>query len=93
MNNSALREQNVFLYGRKRINVSGIKSVDSFDENFISMTTDSGEHLCVEGNGLVVKDVDLESGSVEAEGNVSAIFYESERAEKTGILSAIFKRA
>ena len=86
------REQNILIYNRSKISISGIKSVDSFDESFISMTTDQDEHLVIEGSGLTVSDVSLDSGKVDAVGYVSGAFYETATQNGGGIFSKLFRK-
>lgn len=86
------QEQNILIYNKSKISITGIRSVDSFDESFISMTTTDEQRLVVEGNGLTVSDVNLDSGKVDAVGNISGVFYESTVKNSTGILSALFRR-
>lgn len=85
------REQNVFLYGKNRLLVTGIVSVDSFDENGISATTASGESIVAEGSDVTVTDVNLEKGQLEAEGNFTGIFYMHGKTEARGLFSKFFK--
>ena len=61
--------------GRKSIKVFSIFTVDSFDENQISVTLKDGECLVIDGTSLQVRDVNLEKGIVEAEGTINGVNY------------------
>lgn len=83
-------EQNVYLYDRKKLSVTGIVSVDSFDESSISATTVNGEVIVVEGSGISVTDVNIEKGCFEAQGNFSGFFYTAGQTMNPGVLSRLF---
>ncbi len=65
----------VVLSERSHVKISGIASVDSFDEFQISATTTKGEYVVIDGNGMSVKDVNLDKGVLEAIGNIDGINY------------------
>lgn len=76
------KEQNIALKCRKSLVVTGIKSVDSFDENNIQITTEDGFVLFIEGSEIVIKDVNLDKSCVEAVGNFTAFYYDAERVKR-----------
>ena len=84
--------QSIFLYDRNKLSVTGIASVDSFDENGISATTIGGENLSVEGTGISVTDVNLEKQQFDAVGNFTGVFYSDIQKTKQGFLSSVFSR-
>ena len=59
---------------RRKIELTGIKAVDSFDEFAITLSVISGK-LCIEGEGLSITVLDLDKGLVCAEGKISAVIY------------------
>lgn len=59
---------------RRKIELTGIKSVESFDEYTILLSAD-GAKLTVEGEQLNITVLDLERGKICAEGIIGAVFY------------------
>lgn len=84
--------QNIFLYDRNKLVISGIASVESFDESGISAVTVSGETLIIEGSDISVTDVNLESRQLNAQGIFSGFFYNDDHKEKRkhSLLSSLF---
>lgn len=66
---------------RKEMKVLGVKEVESFDEGCIILHTVGGE-MTVEGSGLRVGTLDVESGVVSLSGRIDAVYYSNEQAEK-----------
>ena len=79
---TAHKEHNLNLYDRERFCVTGVSSVESFDE---------GSTLTVEGVNLSITDLDLEKGSVEASGLVTGMFYSDSSPVKRGFFSRLVK--
>ncbi len=86
------REQNILLYNREKIILSGISSVDSFNDAAITATTRDGDCVTVEGSSLNVRDVNLDKGVVEANGNISGFFYHGKAVQGSGFFGGLFKR-
>ncbi|MCD7867621.1 MAG: sporulation protein YabP [Clostridiales bacterium] len=59
--------------------VTGVRDVSSFDEKEILLLTEEGK-LLVKGEGLHVKQLDLEKGEVWLEGCVDSLQYISKNA-------------
>lgn len=68
------RAQNVILESRRRMSVSGVEEVLTFDENTVLMRTALGE-LCVRGTELKVERLAVESGDLVLSGQVSSLHY------------------
>ena len=79
-------KQSLFLKDKKVIIITGIESVDSFDEFKISATNSDGTFINVEGENLSIKEVNLDTGTIEATGNISGFYYE----EKTSLKNDSF---
>ena len=91
--NKTVQEQNVILVDRHKITVTGIASVDSFNDQLIIATTVNGLVINIEGTELVIKDVNLDRSQIEAEGNISAFFYETEtKTENLSFLRKLLNR-
>ena len=85
-------KQDVLLYSRRRITLTGIVSVDFYDETTVGVTTNLGETLVAEGNSITLSDVNLESGIVMAEGEFSAVYYTVRKTQKQSIIKRLFSR-
>ena len=80
----------VNLTDRRKIELTGIKSVDSFDEYSIVLSVLCGK-LTVEGEGLGITVLDLDKGLVCAEGKINAFVYsEKKEYEHIGLFSRFF---
>ena len=74
--------------GRNRLNVSGVKDVESFDEVMVVLITVRGT-LVVRGEGLHLKALSLESGEVAVDGLIDALTYEDETPPRRGLFGRI----
>ncbi|MBR1498002.1 MAG: sporulation protein YabP [Oscillospiraceae bacterium] len=77
------------LEDRKRLSLSGVEEVGSFDEREIVLRTSLGG-LTVEGEGLSISRLDVEAGNVEVQGHVSALRYDEPEAGGRGRLFGLF---
>lgn len=76
------------LSDRKKLTLTGITEVVSFDEDCVVMRTDLGD-LIVQGQQLQLKTLNPDGGGVCVEGEISALFYEQKRAG--GRLGRLFR--
>lgn len=76
------------LSDRKKLTLTGIAEVVSFDDTCVAMRTDLGD-LIAQGQGLQLKTLNPEGGNVTVEGEISALFYEQKRA--AGRLGRFFR--
>lgn len=83
--------QNVFLNNRCEIRLTGIQSVDSFDENRICVTCLDGVAAVIEGYQLSVKEVNLDQSVVEASGDIRGFFYDNSVSEKRSFFKSLFR--
>lgn len=81
---------NITLAARGRLTVSGVDSVESFDETSIVMTTTEGV-LVITGNGLHIETLSLDGGDLRVEGTVDSLTYEDESERREGFLARIFR--
>ena len=75
--------QKITLSDRKKLTVSGVSEVLSFDEEQVEMETVQGK-LLVHGRQLRLKNLKPEGGQLEITGVVEALIYEEPR-RKTGL--------
>lgn len=81
---------NLILEDRKKLSVSGVNDVGSFDEENIVVSTDYGE-LTVRGEKLHITKLSLEVGEMCIEGKVSGMQYAEVVEKSTGFLSKVFR--
>ena len=71
----------VTLEARKKLTLTGATEVVSFDECLVELNTDLGP-LIVEGSGLKLKCLSLDTGTVVVEGEICALRYEEPRRRR-----------
>lgn len=75
---------------RASIELTGVLSVDSFDEAAITLNVSCGK-LLIEGENLKINGLDLEKGRVIADGHINAVYYTGLAGEKnTGFFARLF---
>ncbi|HWR09448.1 sporulation protein YabP [Sporomusa sp.] len=78
------------LVDREELNVDGVVSLGSYDEKEIIMETEQGM-LIIKGDGLNIKQLNLEQGNIIVEGMVKGIIYEDEQRQRKGLLERFLK--
>lgn len=83
--------QNIIIEGRRKISVSGVCDVDSFDECDIVLQTNLGT-LSIKGEGLHINKFNVETGELIIDGDVDEVVYHDETAfgKKSSLLSKLF---
>lgn len=82
---------NIIMENRNKITVSGVNDVEAFDERAVTLDTIMGG-LIIEGENLHVNQLNVMTGELMVEGEVSAINYtELSNKNKGSILSKLFK--
>ena len=76
------------LLGRKKLTMTGVEEVVSFDETAVVLKTALGD-LVIQGSGLQLKELSPQGGQMAVEGNVSALSYEEPR-EARGWVRRLF---
>ena len=80
---------NVILEQRKRLNMSGVKEVKTFDEETVVLDTVSGM-LTIKGENLSIGSFSATSGELVAEGRIIALVYSDTDRDK-GMLRRLLK--
>lgn len=76
---------------RKNIIITGVKKIESFDEEEFLMETSMGS-LTLKGEGLEIIKLDTYQGNVSIKGKANSITYSDGVLEKeSGLLSKLFK--
>jgi len=84
---------NVIMENRKRISISGIEDVESFDEDSIILYTELGT-LQIKGEDLHINKLSVESGEVMVEGEIDSLTYSDSDGSKNkgiGFFGKLFK--
>ncbi len=81
---------NVIMEGRRRVSVSGVDDVGSFDECEIVIGTTKGI-LTVRGQDLHIEKLSLDSGDIIMEGDIDSLSYEDDVRKSGGFLNRLFK--
>lgn len=84
-------QHNVIMEERKKLVLSGVLEVISFEEDNAELKTTLGD-LTVRGSDFKMENYNSETGDLNISGNVYAFVYTNDNAEnKGGILKRIFK--
>ena len=89
----SLRGHKIIMTGRKSIQITGVKDVKAFDEKEVELETLAGM-LNVKGDGLHVRNLNLERGEVDMEGLINNLTYTdvtSFKKKSESLLSRMFK--
>lgn len=83
---------NVILENRKKLALTGVIEVISFDEEKILLNTKLGA-LTIKGSGLKMNKLDVQNGDVIIVGDICYIVYSGKEAkrEKESIIGRLFK--
>ena len=81
--------QNIIIEDRKKLTLSGVKDVISFDDETLLLETVLGR-LTLKGAGLHIVNFDTASGDLFAEGKIYAAVYTSDE-KNGGFFSRVFR--
>ena len=76
-----IRSHSIHIDDRRLISVTGVKDVDSFNEQFVQLLTEAELHIT---------KLNLDEGQVMLEGEISALEY-AEGEERGSLLGRIFR--
>lgn len=83
--------QNIILENRRKLNVSGVEDVDSFDEDSVVLFTEAGT-LIVKGQELHINKLSVETGDVIIDGDIISLTYtDSEKGKKGNFFTGLFR--
>ncbi|GEL78251.1 sporulation protein YabP [Tenuibacillus multivorans] len=86
------RNHEMKLINRKRLEITGVKDVDSFDtEEFLLQTTLG--YLLIRGENLHMKNLDVEQGLLTIQGKIGTFSYidDHQGHKGKGFLNKLFK--
>lgn len=78
------------LTDRKNIIISGIKKINSFDENEFDLDSVMGS-IIIKGNNLEMIKLDTIEGNVSIKGQINSFIYAESKDRDTSILAKLFK--
>jgi len=86
------REHHLQLDNRKNLELTGVKEVDSFDNEEFLLETVMG-YLIVRGQNLQLKNLDVQEGLVTIEGKIYELSYVDDHYEEKakGFFSKLFR--
>ena len=84
-----IRAHSIHIDNRELISVTGVKDVDSFNEQEVELLTEAGE-LRIEGNELRITKLSLDEGQVIVEGEIVALEYAEAPVERGSLFSRMF---
>lgn len=80
----------VSMEDRKKITLTGVRDVDSFDEQTITLVTDFGE-LSLRGTELHIGKLSTDSGEMTVEGKIDALIYSEDAPRQSGFFGRVFR--
>ena len=85
-------KSNLALEDRKKLTLSGVIEVISFDDQKIDLTTKLG-NLTIKGEELKMNKLDVQNGDIIIAGSIASIVYNGKVAKKSNesIISKLFK--
>ena len=82
---------NILMVDRKKISLSGVVDIHSFDDELILAETQCGI-LTIKGSDLKMNKLNLENNELIVEGDIMALIYsESDNAKKSNMFGKLFK--
>ncbi|PFK36820.1 sporulation protein YabP [Bacillus cereus] len=85
-------EHDIIMRGRRVIDITGVKQVESFDSEEFLLETVMG-FLTIRGQNLQMKNLDVEKGIVSIKGKINEMLYidENQGEKAKGFFSKLFK--
>lgn len=89
---SVQKDHQLKINNRKSIEITGVREVDSFDNEEFLLETVMG-YLIIRGDNLQLKNLDVNEGIVSIKGKIYELSYvdEHQQEKAKGIFSKLFK--
>jgi sporulation protein YabP len=89
---ASVPDHDVIMRGRKLLDITGVKQVESFDNEEFLLETVMG-FLAIKGQNLQMKNLDVEKGIVSIKGKIYDLVYlDEQHGEKAkGFFSKLFR--
>lgn len=87
-----VQDHDVIMRGRKLLEITGVKQVESFDNEEFLLETSMG-FLAIRGQNLQMKNLDVDKGLVSIKGKIYDLVYlDEQHGEKAkGFFSKLFR--
>lgn len=85
-----MKPHTISIEERKRMQITGVTDVESFDEQAVQLSTPLGE-LTVKGIGLHIGRIDVNTGELELEGEIWELSYSDSQPMGGGLFSRLFR--
>ena len=82
MDNTQSKKQNLILNDRKKLEIDNVINVNSFDEDYMEISTALGD-VCIEGKNLKIEELRQDLSKILIKGEIDAIFYKTEKQAST----------
>lgn len=79
----------LIIENRKKVVLTGIKDVESFDEETIVAQSECGE-ITIKGSEMKINRLSVETGDMTVEGHIDSVAYGAEK-EQIGFFGRLFK--
>ena len=92
-NGIILSSHSVTINERKNLILTGVKKIDSFDEEEFLMETNMG-YVVIKGSELEIVKLDTYQGNVSIKGKINSLTYQengNKKQKEAGIFSKLFK--
>lgn len=80
----------LILENRRTLTATGVSNVDSFNDETVVAITDLGD-LTVHGSNLHIDKLNLETGELTLDGDITSMTYTENRSSGGGVFSRLFK--
>lgn len=92
MENENIGSQNITVCDRKRTTITGVRKLDSFDEQEFSVETTMG-YIKIQGSGLALEGMDMDRGVLTIKGTLDSLRYTGKEKSDTkeSFIKKIFK--
>jgi len=89
---SSIPDHDVIMRGRRLLEITGVKQVESFDNEEFLLETVMG-FLAIKGQNLQMKNLDVDKGIVSIKGKIYELIYlDEQHGEKAkGFFSKLFR--
>lgn len=81
---------NIIMEDRRKLSVSGVTDIDSFDEQTVIAITQQGE-LTIRGWNLHITRLNLEQSELMVDGEISSLTYTDTRPQTKGFFSKVLR--
>lgn len=81
---------NITIQERKNIMLTGVKKIESFDNEEFLLETTMG-NIIIKGNELEIIKLDTYQGSVSIKGVINSLNYTNNTKKEDGVFSKLFK--